>query len=91
MRTTLAWSDKVPDRNGVKVVVQDIAFHPDGSQIVAAIGSRVMIYDAVNGTLLHSLKGHKDTVYTVDFAHDGKRFASGGADNVVIIWTDKAE
>ncbi|EQC37613.1 hypothetical protein SDRG_05207 [Saprolegnia diclina VS20] len=91
MRTNLAWSDKVPDRNGTKVVVQDLAFHPDGSQLVAAIGNRVMIYDATNGTLLHSLKGHKDTVYTVDYAHDGKRFASGGADNVVIIWTDKAE
>ncbi|RHY86259.1 hypothetical protein DYB35_010538 [Aphanomyces astaci] len=91
MRTTLAWSDKVPDRNGAKVVVQDIAYHPDGTQLIAAIGSRVMIYDASNGTLLHSLKGHKDTVYTVDYAHDGKRFASGGADNVVIIWTDKAE
>ncbi|ETV94469.1 hypothetical protein H310_11793 [Aphanomyces invadans] len=91
MRTSLAWSDKVPDRNGVKVVVQDIAYHPDGTQLVAAIGTRVMIYDTTNGTLLHSLKGHKDTVYTVDYAHDGKRFASGGADNVVIIWTDKAE
>ncbi|OQR94940.1 Intraflagellar Transport Protein, partial [Achlya hypogyna] len=91
MRTNLAWSDKVPDRNGTKVVVQDVAFHPDGTQLVAAIGNRVMIYDATNGTLLHSLKGHKDTVYTVDYAHDGKRFASGGADNVVIIWTDKAE
>ncbi|CAK4696321.1 hypothetical protein AeMF1_011920 [Aphanomyces euteiches] len=91
MRSTLAWTDKVPDRNGVKVVVQDLAYNPDGTQIVAAIGNRVMIYDAASGTLLHSLKGHKDTVYTVDYAHDGKRFASGGADNVVIIWTDKAE
>ncbi|KAG1709205.1 hypothetical protein DVH05_019849 [Phytophthora capsici] len=40
---------------------------------------------------MHSLKGHKGTVYSVDYSHDGKRFASGGADNIVIIWTDKAE
>lgn len=91
MRSVLAWSDKVPERNGEKFVVQDLAFRPDGSQIVAAIGTRVMVYDAVDGTLLHSLKGHKGIVYTVDYSHDGKRFASGGADNVVIIWTDKAE
>ena len=28
---------------------------------------------------LQSLRGHKDTVYSVAYAHDGKRFASGGA------------
>ncbi|DAZ94814.1 TPA: hypothetical protein N0F65_012841 [Lagenidium giganteum] len=91
MRCALAWSDKIPERNGEKFVVQDLAFRPDGTQLVAAVGTRVMVYDAVDGTLLHSLKGHKGIVYSVDYAHDGKRFASGGADNVVIIWTDKAE
>ena len=30
-------------------------------------------------------------VLTVDFAKDGKHFASGGADHTVIIWTSKAE
>ncbi|ETP46782.1 hypothetical protein F442_07035 [Phytophthora nicotianae P10297] len=91
MRSVLAWSDKVPERNGEKFVVQDLAFRPDGTQVVAAVGTRVLVYDAVDGTLLHSLKGHKGTVYAVDYSHDGKRFASGGADNIVIIWTDKAE
>ncbi|RLN15216.1 hypothetical protein BBJ28_00011620 [Nothophytophthora sp. Chile5] len=91
MRAVLAWSDKVPERNGEKFVVQDLAFRPDGAQVVAAVGSRVLVYDAADGTLLHSTKGHKGTVYAVDYAHDGKRFASGGGDNVVIIWTDKAE
>ncbi|CEG41209.1 intraflagellar transport protein 122 homolog [Plasmopara halstedii] len=91
MRSVLAWSDKVPERNGEKFVVQDLAFKPDGSQVVAAVGTRVLVYDAADGTLLHSLKGHKKTVYAVDYSYDGKRFASGGADNIVIIWTDTAE
>ena len=30
-------------------------------------------------------------MYTVDYSSNGKRFASGGADNTVIIWTYKAE
>ena len=30
--------------------------------------------------------GHKDQVYTVSFSGDGSRFASGGADNIVVIW-----
>ena len=37
------------------------------------------------------LAGHKNTVYCVDYSSDGKRFASGGADKSVIIWTSKAE
>jgi hypothetical protein len=31
----------------------------DGSQLVAAVGSRVLVYDASDGELQHSLKGHK--------------------------------
>ena len=49
------------------------------------------MYEAADGELLTSLKGHKDTVYCVAFARDGKRFASGGADKTVIIWTDALE
>lgn len=72
---------------------------------------RVLVYDANDGDLMHSLKGprllslrdaraapthrvpilafsgHKDTVYTVDYSKDGKRFASGGADCTIFIWT----
>jgi len=34
---------------------------------------------------------HKDTVYAVAYAKDGRRFASGGADKTVIIWTSKLD
>ena len=81
----------MPERDGVQNCVYDIAFRPDGLQLVAAVGSRVLVYDAINGDLLHSLKGHKDTLYCVAFSRDGKRFASGGADKTIIIWTSKAE
>lgn len=40
---------------------------------------------------LFFLIGHKDTVYCVCYAKDGKKFASGGADKSVIIWTSKLE
>lgn len=36
-------------------------------------------------------QGHKDTLYCVAYSRDGKRFASGGADKTIIIWTSKAE
>ena len=49
------------------------------------------MYDANDGDLLHSLKGHKDYVYACAYSRDGKRFASGGADKTIIIWTSKCE
>eukprot|EP00240_Pyramimonas_obovata_P000052 CAMPEP_0118949464 /NCGR_PEP_ID=MMETSP1169-20130426/49666_1 /TAXON_ID=36882 /ORGANISM="Pyramimonas obovata, Strain CCMP722" /LENGTH=1253 /DNA_ID=CAMNT_0006896109 /DNA_START=163 /DNA_END=3921 /DNA_ORIENTATION=+ len=91
MRAVVTWSDKVPDRDGIKSVCYDVAFKPDGTHLVTGVGSRVLVYDAVDGDLLHSLKGHKDTVYAVAYSRDGKRFASGGADKTIIIWTHKAE
>uniref|UniRef100_A0A8C3M0H9 Intraflagellar transport protein 122 homolog n=1 Tax=Chrysolophus pictus TaxID=9089 RepID=A0A8C3M0H9_CHRPC len=51
----------------------------------------VQVYDTSDGTLIQPLKGHKDTVYCVAYAKDGKRFASGSADKSVIIWTSKLE
>lgn len=35
------------------------------------------------------LQGHRDYVYAVAYSRDGKRFASGGADKTIIIWTSK--
>lgn len=80
-----------PNRDGVQSTCYAVAFKPDGSQLVAAVGSRVLIYNAASGDLLHSLKGHRDSVYTVSYSASGERFASGSADKNVIVWTDKAE
>lgn len=71
--------------------VWDLCFSPDGTRLIVAAGNRVLIYDATDGTLVQPLKGHKETVYCVAYATDGKRFASGSADKSVIIWTNKLE
>ncbi|NWZ69877.1 IF122 protein, partial [Acrocephalus arundinaceus] len=71
--------------------IYDIAFKPDGTQLIIAAGNRLLVYDTSDGTLIQPLKGHKDTVYCVAYAKDGKRFASGSADKSVIIWTSKLE
>uniref|UniRef100_A0A8C5VP12 Intraflagellar transport protein 122 homolog n=1 Tax=Microcebus murinus TaxID=30608 RepID=A0A8C5VP12_MICMU len=72
-------------------VIYDLAFKPDGTQLILAAGNRLLVYDTSDGTLLQPLKGHKDTVYCVAYAKDGQRFASGSADKSVIIWTSKLE
>ena len=91
MKIEAGWSDRVPERDGIKSVVYSIAYRPDGAQVVVAVGNRVLVYDANDGDLVHSLKGHKDTVYCVTYSRDNKRFASGSADKTIIIWTSKCE
>lgn len=58
---------------------------------MAGAGDKVLVYDPIDGNLISTLKGHKDIVYCVAYAKDGKKFASGSADKTVIIWTLKLE
>jgi len=81
----------VPEREKYSNCIWSIAFKPDGTQIIVAAGNRVLVYDATDGDLVHSLKGHKDSVFCVAYSKHGKKFASGGSDKQVIIWTHKAE
>ncbi|ETN80766.1 hypothetical protein NECAME_08940 [Necator americanus] len=71
--------------------VYDLAFKPDGSELLVAADNKVIIYDGIDGTLLQVLKGHKDLVYAVAWSHDGGTFASGSADRSVILWTEQHE
>ncbi|NXI71136.1 IF122 protein, partial [Anseranas semipalmata] len=49
------------------------------------------VYDTSDGTLIQPLKGHKDTVYCVAYAKDGKYHFCGTSLVYVIIWTSKLE
>lgn len=91
MRTSLVWADTVQDKNGEKQPIYSVAFSPLGSVLIASAGSQVLVYDTSTGELIQALKAHKDTVYCVDYSPDGKRFASGGADKQVVIWSEKLE
>lgn len=54
MRSVLSWSINAPEREGIpNAVVYDLCFNPIGSQIVAAVGNFVLVYDASDGLLQH--------------------------------------
>ena len=46
-----------------------------------------MIYNAHTGEMIDSKRAHKDTVYCLAYSKDGQRWASGGADKNVIVWS----
>ncbi|KAG7202395.1 hypothetical protein KM043_018711, partial [Ampulex compressa] len=89
MRAHPSWVDRVQDKT--EACIYDLCFNPDGTQLVVAAGHQVLVYETNDGALVQPLKGHKDTVYCVCYAKDGKKFASGSADKSVIIWTSKLE
>lgn len=73
--------------NPLILSIHSICFHPDGVQLIVAAGDKVLVYEPADGTLIETLKAHKDTVFCVAYARDGKKFASGSLDKCVIIWT----
>ncbi|PRP80717.1 hypothetical protein PROFUN_11590 [Planoprotostelium fungivorum] len=91
MRTITTWLDRVSDRDNVKQPIYDLAFRPDGTQLVVSCGQRVNVYNTADGEVIQRLKGHKGTVYCVAYSKDGKRFASGGSDSQIIIWAQKQD
>lgn len=86
VNTKTLWNDVIPEHENFSNSVNDVAMNPDGTRAVAAVGNRVLLYDAKTGELLESLRGHKDVVTSVDYSFDGSHFASGGKDKVVVIW-----
>ena len=52
-----------------------------------AVGDRVLIYDAISGTVLDYKRAHKDVVYCLAYSKDGQRWASGSADMNVVVWS----
>ncbi|CAH0553397.1 unnamed protein product [Brassicogethes aeneus] len=91
MRTLPKWVDKLQDSEKISQSIYDLCFNPDGTQLIAAGGNRVLVYDTNDGRLIQPLKGHKDKVHCVSYARNGEKFASGSADKTVIIWSNKLE
>ena len=58
MKTELVWSDSIPDHDETKSIVYDIAFAPDNSQLIVAVGTRLLVYQSADGEAIHSLLGH---------------------------------
>ncbi|OTF70183.1 hypothetical protein BLA29_006369 [Euroglyphus maynei] len=99
MKPNLLWQDQIKDKENQPLSffqsifssIYDLTISPDGKLLLAAADQKVYVFDVVNKSLIESLKGHKDNVYCISYAYDGKRFATGSADKQVIIWTSRME
>lgn len=76
--------------------VRAAVFSPDGKVAVTTTGEwdkkakkwegEIKFWDVSAGKLLRSVKGHGDAIESVAFSLDGKKLATGGDDNIAIIW-----
>jgi WD40 repeat protein len=79
------------------VSISEVAYNADGSRFAVAYctgvaeeglcnGVAIDLYDSATGSSLATLTGHSDIITTMQFSPDGSKLATGGLDNVVIVW-----
>ena len=68
------------------IMVNDLAWQPNGDKLAAAIGNSVFVWNANSGQLLRDFNRHDDQVWDVDWSPDGKSLASGAEDGRIIVW-----
>ncbi len=64
-----------------------IAFSPDSKSIISGGTDRtIKVWDSATGAELMTLRGHDNTVDSVNISPDGKRIISGSGDNTIKVW-----
>ncbi|MDB5289579.1 MAG: repeat-containing protein, partial [Phycisphaerales bacterium] len=71
--------------------VNAVVFSTDGTKLVAAGGEpgvkgRVWIWNVADWTLVRSIEGHKDAIYSLAISADGKLLATGSYDQKITLW-----
>jgi len=67
-------------------IIYSVTFSPDGERIATAQDNGNVEIWQKDGTLLTTLKAHKDRVYMVNFSPDGQYMASASMDGTLKLW-----
>jgi len=80
-----------PWTNGLTGRITAIRFSPDGSKLALADGvtgqsGYLRLIDTAENKITASWRAHGDTIFDLDFSHDGKQLATAGGDKLIIVW-----
>jgi WD40 repeat protein/uncharacterized caspase-like protein len=65
-----------------------ISFSPDGRYIAAGAEDKmVKVWEVATGSMVRTLAGHRELVWSVSFSPDGKYIASASQDETAKIWS----
>ncbi|MDY7004878.1 MAG: WD40 repeat domain-containing serine/threonine-protein kinase [Cyanobacteriota bacterium] len=63
--------------------VTSIAISPDGEKLVSGSSDdSIKIWHIPTGEMLHTFRGHSDSIYAVDISHNGKILVTGSHNNI---------
>ncbi len=64
-----------------------IAISPSGYQLaVSEWDHSITVYETATGKIRHRLRGHRNMIFQLSFARDGRRLISGSLDGTGLVW-----
>ena len=64
-------------------------FSPDSKFLITSAGSRAIVWDSENGSLLLHLNKHLDQITSLVFSPDGKKILTSSSDETARVWDAK--
>jgi WD40 repeat protein len=88
MKVDLAWGDRVTTKDDDPTQVYSVSLSPDKEHLVLGVANRVFVYSQKKGTIVNSLRGHREQITCIRYSLCGERFASASDDHNVIVWSN---
>jgi len=73
-----------PDNNDKNI---NLTFSPDGKNLVTGSKGKIAKLWSLDGQLMQTFTGHRDSVVSVAFSSDGKNIATGSTDKTAKLWS----